>query len=238
MNKLMAPLMLTTLTVALSSCSSDPKTPVAPPVQVTGTVKSGSGEGKISLAGTGTTVLASAPVAADGSFTLNLPDAGALAGQLVSASTIMANVGCVGNLISSNAAAKGFGFAALNAVRSGASQQVYAASAQGNVASVSSEMNMDLWVYVDQATNLSGSVDCTKLANSPQVSAISAKFQNPQTPVVSLNAGWNVVHFKGTSGITGPYDIKGAIFNPSASSKPASSWLTIDDAIKNLSIRL
>lgn len=180
----------------LAACGGNTPTPPAqdaPPVtQISGVVVSGSGTGTVSLKGSGRT-LAEAPVDASGAFTLTLPEASALSGELKTVTEALTAAGCGGALTSSVASAKGYGVAALQVSRTGLNDAVYAANVGAQYFPPKGKFSATLWLYTDQATRLSGTLNCAELVNNAATLSISLD--------VTTRAGWNVLSVYGESGL-------------------------------------
>lgn len=221
------------LTLLLAACDSGPSAPAPtdPPVtQVTGQVDSGTGSGTVELLDQGTTgsVLASATVGSDGSFVLPLPAAEKFASRMVSADSVLGQVGCQGTLTSSTPGTRGYGFAELRATRSGSVMQVVNLNADLNLLPPHVAFNGHAWVYTDQSTLLQGRVDCTKLLNASGTISQLTVDVNVQT-----RAGWNVIEIAGrTAGVSLPTTASASA--TAIKDFTGSRWRTVTDVARSI----
>lgn len=190
------------LTLLLASCGGNKLPPApsesAPPITtIRGSLSAGTGAGKVTAYGLNSTALAEATVAENGSFTLALPNAEALAPHLLSADTTLAGMGCDGTLNSSTAGVKGYAVAGLHAERTGLKDTVLAANLKLQAIPPKGKLDAFAWVYTDQATRLTGDLDCTKLINNTLPFSLNVDVQT--------RAGWNVValHAEGLTSLKG-----------------------------------
>lgn len=185
-----------TLAAALSACGSG-NTPIIDPVEVTtisGHISAGNGVGNVTLPGADGQPLAQTSVDEAGNFTLNLPP---VSTNLVSTEQVMSVVGCTGTLNSSNTAAKGYGVAGLKLSRGTTNDVVLPMSVTiSRFAGVPTGGSFDgrVWVYADQATTLSGSVDCTALLKAGIPVNINVK--------ASVVPGWNMLRLSGSAALS------------------------------------
>lgn len=203
------------LTLALASCSSAP-TPPATAEQtdsITGTVVSGSGTGNVVLKDDALGQLSEAPVAADGSFTLPLPAPAKFSSRLMTATEVLGSIGCTGTLQSSAPGAKGYGVVTLDLTRGNKVGKALAGQVTNGMASKSFEGRA--WIYTDQATTLSGTVDCQKL--------VGIGIAIPATVNVTTQAGWNVLKVSGTGSLFG---VNAKVEN---GTKEPTTWRTLDE---------
>lgn len=220
------------LSLLLAACDSGPQTPTPndPAItQIKGVVGSGTGSGTIELR-SGTSVLSSAAVAATGAFTLPLPSADKFSNQMVTADSVLGQVGCTGTLTSSTPGTKGFGFAELLATRSGATLPVVNLNADLKLLALPPrvDFNGHAWVYTDKATLLQGNVDCTSLINAPTIVNKLTVSVNAQT-----RAGWNVVEITGsTSGLSLPTAASASA--TTVKDIEGSNWRTVSDIGKSI----
>ncbi|MHA0034140.1 hypothetical protein [Deinococcus sp. PESE-13] len=176
------------LTLSLASCGSGSEpvpTDSDPPVtQIKGHVTAGSGTGTVTLTASQGTI-AQAPVDAQGNFVLTLPSADKFAADLKTTDQIMSGIGCEGQLTSSVPAAKGYAAAVLNAERSGLKDSVYAANLNIQYLPPKGKLTAYAWLYTDQATHLTGNLNCSKLVNN----ALQINLEVD----VQTRSGWNVI---------------------------------------------
>ncbi|MBB5232819.1 hypothetical protein [Deinococcus budaensis] len=190
MKTLTRPALLVGAALALSACGSARLPPAPenqPPVAaVRGEIANWAGTGTVTLPGPAGQALASAEVAADGSFSLALPTEGALtgAGALRDSASALAQLGCTGTLSSSTPAARGYGFLALNARSSAQAQTIVAATVDFSYLPPRARLQGYAWLYADQATRLTGTLDCGNLLGLPRA-AVTVNVQAKQ--------GWNVL---------------------------------------------
>ena len=223
MNKLVG-LTLLGVSLTLASCGGrdsgtvPPGTP--PETKISGRVATWSGGGTVTLNGT-LVPLASAPVDAASNFTLTLPTPGAaLTAELrpVTATVVggLKQFGCENvNLTNSNAAPQGFLASSLRAQSGASGKDVFAA----NTASTLTSRTVDAraWLYVDQATTVSGSVSCT----------LPGQGSFPVNVKVDAVPGWNMLQFYvyGSLGFGGK-TINGEV---KRTTTPVNNWITMDE---------
>lgn len=172
--------------LALTACGapSAPQASDQPPVTVIhGRVTSWGGEGTVRLPDLPSV---SAPVGADGTFTLTLPEGAALSGRATEATGVLAGLGCSGTLTSSAAGTRGYLAAVLNAQDAGGTRQISAAEGT-RTGPLSRRVQVRAWLYADGAAQLRGSVDCAGLLNLPQLREL------PVLVAVNVQPGWNVL---------------------------------------------
>ncbi|MEF2279983.1 hypothetical protein V3W47_16950 [Deinococcus sp. YIM 134068] len=227
MNTLPRLALLTSAALALTACGSA-SLPAAPEDQppattVRGTVQTWSGTGTVSLPGSSGQTLARADVVADGTFTLTLPDASALAGLTRTAPDALSEVGCTGTVTSSDAAARGYGFATLSAQDTAGTRSILAADLNVTYVPPRATLRARAWLYADRATRLTGSLNCGSL-----IGASSA----PVAVDVSAKAGWNVVGVV----VNASYGLSGvsASGSMSATTDVETTWLTSDELVSQL----
>ena len=216
-------LALGTLALVLASCSgtSTPQASEQPTVTVIeGRVTGASGTGTVSVAELpGTT----ATTAADGRFSLPLPQGATLGARTQGAAQVMSNLQCSGSLSSSDTSARGYLVANLQVADSAGTRSVSAV--QGSKPGLlSRSVSGRAWLYVDKGTRLSGSVDCAKLLNVSQISTL------PVTIDVIAKAGWNVVDLGigASASIFGQVSAGGSVVN-SAAGTALSEWRTSEE---------
>lgn len=190
------------LSLLLASCGGNklPSAPTEadPPITtIRGSLSAGSGTGKVTAYGLNSTALAQASVAEDGSFTLTLPTAEQLAPHLLGADKALSALACDGTLTSSTAGVKGYAIAALQAERTGLKDTVLAANLKFKAIPPKGKLDAFAWLYTDQATRLTGDLNCTKLINSVLPFSLNVDVQT--------RAGWNVValHAEGLTSLNG-----------------------------------
>lgn len=231
MKKLIPLLPLGLLFTACQTTTPAPQPTDPAIVQITGRVSSGTGTGTIELrdgVSAGAATLSSASIAADGSFTLPLPTPDKLAGSLVSADTVLGQLGCEGTLTSGTPGTRAFGFAELQATRSGATMQVMALSTDLNFLPPHLAFKGHAWVYTDQATTLKGELDCTKLINSPDTISRLTVSVDTRT-----RAGWNVLELAGrTSGVSLPTSASASA--SVVQDVTGSNWRTVNDIARGI----
>jgi hypothetical protein len=216
-------LALGTLALVLASCSgtSTPQASEQPTVTVIeGRVTSASGAGTVSVADlAGVT----AATAADGRFTLTLPQGTEMASRSQGAAQVMSNLQCAGSLNSSDTSARGYLVANLQVSDAAGARSVSAV--QGSKTGLlSRNVGGRAWLYVDRDTRLSGSVDCAKLLNVSQISTL------PVTIDVIAKAGWNVVDLSigASANIFGQVSAGGSVVN-SVTGATVSEWRTSEE---------
>lgn len=219
MNK-MAGLALVGLSLSLASCGGgDPPPPLTAQTQITGDVQTWTGTGTINLNGS-QGALATAPVAADGTFTLTLPTGQALAGETRSITdTLLSGLSqfnCQNvNLANSNAASRGMMVLTLQTKNGASTRDVFAAQVSRTL--TSRTVNARAWLYSDVDTRLSGRVNC----NLPAVGNV------PVDVSVDVTTGWNLldVSIYGNLGFSG-LSVSG---NVRRASSAINSWITMDE---------
>ncbi|GGI74457.1 hypothetical protein [Deinococcus wulumuqiensis] len=213
MNKMLLPSLA--LSLALASCSSAPTAPATAEQteSITGTVVSGSGTGKVVLNDETLGQLSEAQVAADGGFTLLLPAPEKFSRRLMTANEVLGSIGCVGTLQSSVPGAKGYGVVTLDLTRGTKQGKALAGQVTTSVASKSFEGRA--WIYTDQATTLSGAVDCQKL--------VGIGIAIPATVNVTTQPGWNALKVSGTGNLFG---VNARVEN---GTKEPAAWRTLDE---------
>ena len=185
------------LTLSLASCGSGPAAPqaTAKVQNIQGKVDSGSGVGTVTANDPVLGQLSRATVTPEGSFTLALPDANKLAPQLQTASDVLKGVGCSGTLNSSVPGAKGYGLVTLDLNRNAVGKVL-----AGQVTSKTLSKSFDgyAWIYTDQATTLTGSLDCQNLVGLGMALPTTVN-------VTTSGAGWHMVSVtgKGSLGLGG-----------------------------------
>ena len=230
MKKTTLPLMFLGFGALLSACNSTPAPQASdqPTVMtISGKVASpsASGAGSISVPGVSS---ATAAVAADGRFSLPLPQASALGNLLRAADQVMTGLSCSGKLNSSDTAAKGHLMAALNLQDSSGSKSVMAVSGSKS-GLLSRAVQGKVWLYTDHATRLTGVVDCARLLNISQISSL------PVNVDVSAKAGWNVIdlNMAASANIFGQVSASGTAVN-SATSEGSTVWQTTSELMSQV----
>lgn len=212
-----------TLALVLAACSgtSVPQATEQPTVTVIeGRVTSASGTGTVSVAElAGVT----APMAADGRFSLTLPQGAALGARVQGAAQVMSNLQCAGSLSSSDTSARGYLLANMQ-VSDGAAGRSVSAVQGSKTGLLSRSVSGRAWLYVDRDTRLSGSVDCAKLLNVSQIATL------PVTIDVIAKTGWNVVDLNigASASIFGQVSAGGSVVN-SAAGTAVSEWRTSEE---------
>ena len=203
------------LTLALASCSSAPTPPATAEKteSITGTVVSGTGTGKAVLRDDVLGQLSEAQVSADGSFTLPLPAPEKFNSRLMTATEVLGSIGCAGTLQSSVPGAKGYGVVTLDLARGAKVGKMLAGQVTSGMASKSFEGRA--WIYTDQATTLTGNVDCQKL--------VGIGMAIPATVNVTTQPGWNVLKVSGTGNLFG---VSARVEN---GTKEPAAWRTLDE---------
>ncbi|MFC5848067.1 hypothetical protein [Deinococcus petrolearius] len=212
-----------TLALVLASCggTSTPQASEQPTVTVI--------EGRVTGAsGTGTVSVSELPgvaatTAADGRFTLTLPQGAALGTRVQGAAQVMAGLQCAGSLGSSDTSARGYLVANLQ-VGDGAGTRSVSAVQGSKTGLLSRSVSGRAWLYVDKDTRLSGSLDCAQLLNVPQISTL------PVTIDVIARAGWNVVDLTigASANLLGQVSAGGSVVN-SAAGTALSEWRTAEE---------
>lgn len=227
MNRLSRPALLTSAALALTACGSA-SLPAAPDDQppattVRGTVRTWSGTGTVSLPGSSGPGLARADVAANGTFTLTLPDASALSGLTRTAPEALGEVGCTGTVTSSDPAARGYGFATLKAQDTSGPRSILAADLNVTYVPPRATLLARAWLYADRSTRLTGTLNCGSL-----IGAASA----PVSVDVSAQAGWNVVGVT----VNASYGLGGVNASGSmrATTDVETAWLTSQELVSQL----
>lgn len=216
-------LALGALALVLASCSgtSTPQASEQPTVTVIeGKVMSASGTGTVGVAELpGTT----ATTAADGRFSLTLPQGAALGARVQGAAQVMSNLQCTGSLSSSDTSARGYLVANMQ-VSDGAGTRSVSAVQGSKTGLLSRNVGGRAWLYVDRDTRLSGSVDCAKLLNVSQIPSL------PVTIDVLAKTGWNVVDLSigASANIFGQVSAGGSVVN-SAAGTALSEWRTSEE---------
>lgn len=216
--------LLTSAALALTACggTAPPQASDQPTVAVIqGRVATPDGVGAVSVPGLGAV---GAPVAADGTFTLVLPDEGSLAGQARTVSGVLSALNCTGAVSSSEAAARGFVIAFLDArsgAQGGAGTRQVGAVEGVKTGLLSRSVRARAWLYADRPTRLRGSVDCAGLLNIPQVNRL------PVTVSVNAGRGWNVVDLNvgASANLLGQVSASGSVVNSTAGTGP-TVWRT------------
>lgn len=212
-----------TLALVLAACggTSVPQATEQPTVTVIeGRVTSASGTGTVSVAElAGVT----APMAADGRFSLTLPQGAALGARVQGAAQVMSNLQCAGSLSSSDTSARGYLLANMQ-VSDGAAGRSVSAVQGSKTGLLSRSVSGRAWLYVDRDTRLSGSVDCAKLLNVSQIATL------PVTIDVIAKTGWNVVDLNigASASIFGQVSAGGSVVN-SAAGTAVSEWRTSEE---------
>ena len=177
------------LTSLLASCGSNPTPPVQetdPPLtQIQGQLVEGRGNGTVILKAEDGSELGRAAVDNNGAFTLPLPAPETFTARLKTASEALSAVGCSGTLNSSAPAAKGYGVAALRATRTDFDKDVYAANLDVQLFPPKGKLTARVWLYTDQATRLTGTLNCSQLVNNAAQVNLALDVQT--------RAGWNLV---------------------------------------------
>jgi len=201
MNKLI--LLTLSTPLALASCGGG--TTVAPqthtqPSSVNGTVSAyASGTGVIELLADDTQAksannpaLVSATLNSNGTFTLPLPSAAAVAPYLSNGSSAVTPsiAGCTGSLTNSTPGAQAYSFSTLSA------NGLPLESVQGSQSSTSLVIHGKLWIYETKANTLGGSLTCTQTSNN-QTETITF------TASAALQAGWNVLALDASGAVSG-----------------------------------
>lgn len=184
---------------ALSACNTTPApTPSPTPLaQLSGHVTAGSGTGTVKLTTLTGALLTQGDVDAGGNFTVLLPTTAQLASELVTADQALSKVGCEGTLNSSVPTAKGYGVANLNLSRGSANDVIVPLAVNvTRVFGVPTSASFDgrAWLYTDQPTKLSGSLNCTKLVNAGVPITIAVNVTTVQ--------GWNMLRLSGAAEIS------------------------------------
>lgn len=219
------PLTALTLGLLLSACNTATTPPPTAPEPVTtlsGHVAQGSGAGSVKLNTPAGVTLTQGNLDASGNFSIDLPTADKLSGELVTADQALSKVGCSGTLNSSVPAAQGFGVASLALTRGPLSDDILPMSV--NVTSflgipMSANADGRVWLYTDQPTTLTGTVDCTKIVNAGVPISIAVN--------VTTAKGWNMLRLTGgTSGTPPNVRVNGQLTNTSAA---WTEWKTLTE---------
>lgn len=188
MNKVpvLAGLLLTSLLASCGGAATPPVEETAPPLaQIRGQLTEGSGAGTVTLRAEDGSELSRGLVDAGGAFTLPLPAPETFSARLRTVGEALNAVGCAGTLGSSAPAAKGYGVAALRAVRTGLDQDVYAANLDVQLFPPKGKLTARVWLYTDQATRLTGTLNCSQLVNNAAQLNLALDVQT--------RSGWNLV---------------------------------------------
>jgi len=175
-----------TLPLAISACGGpDTPTPQVQPQAVQGTLQSGFVSGAAVNLFAGTSLLSTGPVSGNGSFTLALPSAAAIAPYLTASDASFAAVGngCIGQVTDSAPGALAFGFTTLVSNGVAFDTTVVKVDASNTSATASGF----LWFYSDRARTVSGSVTCRDASSS-----IAERYD------ASIQPGWNLMKLDGT----------------------------------------
>ena len=178
-----------------------PTTPVVTPISaVNGTMLNSGGASSVALlldntsaASSSNPVLASASVAADGTFSLPLPSLATITPYLTTPSNATDgsddNQGCTGALVSSDPSGQAFGFSLLRANNNVLSTTHGAV----NQSTMSAALEGYDWVYQTKAQNMTGSVTCLQPSNTG-----TGNDTLKISSAASMHAGWNLVKLTGT----------------------------------------
>lgn len=161
--------------------------PAVPVTQISGDITRWAGQGSVTLAGPAGQVLARAEVTPGGRFTLPLPTGEAVTPLLRAPADALASLGCTGSVLSS-AAARGYAFFGLTPQGGGPERTVFAAQAV-RTAFTSGAFSGRAYLYVDQATRLSGTVDCGPIVQ--QFAGVQAAV--PVAVDILAQPGWNAL---------------------------------------------
>ncbi|WP_034384018.1 hypothetical protein [Deinococcus sp. YIM 77859] len=221
MNPLPRLTLLACAALALTACgrTAPPQASDQPPVTViNGKVATWSGIGSIAVPDL---LLVSAPVNADGTFTLTLPGEAALTGRTLTASEVMTNLDCTGSLSSSAPGTRGFLLAVLNAQDASGVRQVSAVEGT-KTGALSRSVHVRAWLYTDGPTQLRGTVNCARMLNMPQLSNL------PVDVAVNTQRGWNVLDLtlNLSATIFGQVSGSGGVAN-SAGGTAVTTWRTL-----------
>lgn len=183
----MKPLLAALLTSALlASCGGSPPAPTqstpSPATAIQGTVVNWNGGAGTVAAVEGATTLSSAPLAADGTFTLPLPDAAKVIGSLgtLTPADFAPVSSCSGPLTVSDPAARAYLLSSLSVTAGARTSTVSAYSATGG-----GQVEGRVYLYADRAATLGGAATCAAGAGGSTAVQVSAN--------VTLRAGWNLV---------------------------------------------
>lgn len=215
------PALLVGAVLALTACggASPPRASDQPPVTViNGRVATWSGAGTVQVPGL---LAASAPVGADGSFTLTLPGEAALAGRTIPAVAVLSGLDCSGTLTGTQPDARAFLLAGLTAQDAAGPREVNAVTGT-KPGPLSRRVHVRAWLYADAATQLRGTVDCARLLNLPQIAAL------PVTVAVNTQPGWNVIdlNIDASANLLGQVSASGTAVN-SAAGTSQTVWRTL-----------
>ena len=207
-------LLLLGLTSLLSACGTPTPVPVEPkPVlSISGNASAAAGKSLILMGSDGLAVSKETNVAADGSFTVALPDPEESRRKAVT--NTLSGIGCevTQAITSSDPAAKGLG---ISKAKPATGEMLMPATVSRTTLSRTIELHS--WIYSDRATTLKGELNCAK-ALGGVVSSL------PVTVDTKVAAGWTpvVASIKVSVGLSG--------INGSGSVMTANdfqgSWLT------------
>ncbi len=158
----------------------------------------------------GAQALSSVSTDAAGRFTLPLPSGGALSTLLRPiGSGLLSDLGCLGQLSSSDAAAHGYDVQTLHTP---SARYMNAAVSQ---ALLGRALNGRVYLYADRSTAVQGTLDCRAVTHLP----------TPVTVNLNLSKGWNVLTLTLAAGLSPDgFSVKGQLDNGSDSLTSPSTW--------------
>lgn len=219
--------------LALTACASgeQPPAPEDQPAVTTvqGDIENWTGAGTVTLSGPSGQALARAAVAADGTFSLTLPDEAALAGAGVTRSPAdaLAQLGCTNTVTSSDPAARGYGFLSLDARPDGGDVgPIFAVDLDVTTlfgVPVSAEAKGRAWLYADRDTTLSGHVTC-------KIAEVNAAVQVN----IAAKQGWNVLAMNVGGSVANPGGVTGTL---TTAADTQTTWRTQADLLSKLPAR-
>lgn len=158
----------------------------------------------------GAQILAAAQADAAGHFTLPLPSAATLPGVLKPLSSgLLSELGCLGQLSSSDAAAQGYDVETLHTasatyMNAAVSQTLMSRNLRGRV-----------YLYADRQTSLAGTLDCSAVTGLPTPVAVN----------LNVSKGWNVLELTLNAGLSlSGFTVKGQLNNGNDPLAQTSLW--------------
>lgn len=212
MKRTLALLVALTTGMLMIGCDNNSlQTPTAadPPLrQLRGQVTTGQGTGTLKTRiGKTNGFQLNAKVQSNGQFQVQLPTATDLSKHLLSGHRILQSVGCKGSINSSNAAAKGTGFVSFQLKRGQIADTLINGTASFNLFPLPhGNFRAHIYLFSNQATTLSGKVNCADVINVKEIETIQVYVNSP------LRAGWNVLYLDvDTSNLQLPLAAEGSL---------------------------
>lgn len=221
MKKLASAIVFASVAVALSACGGTPPAPGASdqPVvtTITGKVATARSAGTVRLDGLGV----QAPLAADGTFRLDLPTDAQMSGRTTALSEAMKGLSCTGSVKSSVDPSRGYAVGALT-FTDGSGARSMSAVEGSSTGLLSRKVTARAWLYSEQAARLSGELNCSELLGGAVANV-------PVAVDTAVKVGWNVVQLDigasvGLGGISASGNLSNAT-DPAAT----TTWRTSDE---------